>query len=127
MNSSHSAVSTSSHPQQLWIAKETTLELTIGRAIERHPTPKQLVTPLAFISQWLDHIEIHNAETANFLCQVIPSRCPFERTISLFGRTLFSIPPLCKLNPFYEQVVGLRFRALCYLADECGEDVSRYC
>ncbi len=41
-------------------------------------------------------------------------------------RTLLSIPPLCKLNPLYEQVVGLRFRALCYLADECGEDVTPY-
>ena len=25
------------------------------------------------------------------------------------------------------QTVGLRFRALSYLADECGEDVSPYC
>jgi hypothetical protein len=24
-------------------------------------------------------------------------------------------------------VVGLRFRSLCYLADECGEDVTGYC
>jgi hypothetical protein len=36
------------------------------------------------------------------------------------------IPPLCKLNPFYEEVLGMRFRALCYLADECGEDVSQF-
>jgi hypothetical protein len=33
---------------------------------------------------------------------------------------------LCKLNPLYEQLVGLRFRALSYLADDCGEDVSQY-
>ena len=37
------------------------------------------------------------------------------------------IPPLCKLNPVYEEVVYLRFRALCYLADCCGEDIQRYC
>jgi hypothetical protein len=43
------------------------------------------------------------------------------------GRKLFHIPPLCKLNPLYEEVVSLRFRALCYLADECGEDVTPYC
>ncbi|OKH57096.1 Mo-dependent nitrogenase C-terminal domain-containing protein [Scytonema sp. HK-05] len=35
------------------------------------------------------------------------------------------IPPLRKLNPAYEQVVSLRFKALSYLADECGEDVAR--
>ncbi|WP_277875933.1 Mo-dependent nitrogenase C-terminal domain-containing protein [Chroococcidiopsis sp [FACHB-1243]] len=31
------------------------------------------------------------------------------------------------VNPFYEQVVNLRFKALCYLADECGEDIAIYC
>ena len=127
MNRSHSAVSTSSPQQQLWIAKETTLEMTLGQTIELQPTPKQPFRPLHSMRQWFDTIEIHNAETANLLCRVIPSHCPFERTISFLGRPLFSIPPLCKLNPFYEQVVGLRFRALCYLADECGKDVSRYC
>jgi hypothetical protein len=34
---------------------------------------------------------------------------------------------MCKLNPFYEQLVGLRFKALCYLADVCGEDIAAYC
>jgi hypothetical protein len=58
---------------------------------------------------------------------MIPTQCPFERDISLFGRTILSIPPLCKLNPLYEEVIGLRFRALCYLADDCGEDVGCYC
>lgn len=42
-------------------------------------------------------------------------------------KTLFTIPPLCKLNPLYEEVIALRFRAQCYLADNCGEDVSLYC
>ncbi|MFY8175362.1 Mo-dependent nitrogenase C-terminal domain-containing protein, partial [Planktothrix agardhii] len=27
----------------------------------------------------------------------------------------------------YEELVYLRFQALCYLADECGEDISAYC
>ncbi|MFM7714540.1 MAG: Mo-dependent nitrogenase C-terminal domain-containing protein, partial [Microcystis sp.] len=26
----------------------------------------------------------------------------------------------------YEQLVGLRFRALSYLADDCQEDISEY-
>ncbi|MBD2209386.1 Mo-dependent nitrogenase C-terminal domain-containing protein [Calothrix sp. FACHB-156] len=79
------------------------------------------------IRQWLEGIEIHNRELAHFLCKAIPSQCPFERDITIFGRKLFHIPPMCKLNPLYEQVVTLRFKALCYLADECKEDVAAYC
>ncbi|MBW4581934.1 MAG: Mo-dependent nitrogenase C-terminal domain-containing protein [Tildeniella nuda ZEHNDER 1965/U140] len=125
MNHSHATITSTKAKQFVWIAKETTLELTTTS----HQTapPSDRFAPLQPIRQWLDTIEIHDTETARAFCQLIPARCPFERTIKLFDRTLFSIPPLCKLNPFYEQVVGLRFRALCYLADECGEDVSRYC
>ncbi len=79
------------------------------------------------VRQRLESIEIHNAKLAHFLCKFIPSQCPFERDITLFGRKLLHIPPMCKLNPLYEEVVGLRFKALCYLADECGEDVTAYC
>jgi len=79
------------------------------------------------LRQWLDSREIHNAKLAHFLCNFIPAQCPFERNITLFGRKLFHIPPMCKLNPLYYEVVNLRFRALCYLADECGEDVTAYC
>ena len=77
-------------------------------------------------NQWFDAIEVHDPKVAQLLCKLIPVRCPFEREIKLFDHTLFHIPPLCKLNPFYEQVVGLRFKALSYLADECGEDVALY-
>ncbi len=75
----------------------------------------------------VDSIQVCDRQLAHRLCKLIPSQCPFERDIKLFGKTLFHIPPMCKLNPLYEEVVGLRFRALCYLADECGEDVSQYC
>ncbi len=79
------------------------------------------------VRHWMESREINNPKLAHFLCQLIPAQCPFERDIKLFGRKLFHIPPMCKLNPLYEQVVGLRFKALCYLADECGEDVTAYC
>ena len=79
------------------------------------------------IRQWLDQIEVKDADFARSLCKIIPAQCPFERDIKVFGRTLFHIPPMCKLNPVYDEVVALRFRALCYLADVCGEDVSPYC
>jgi hypothetical protein len=36
------------------------------------------------------------------------------------------IPAMCEINPLYDQLVGLRFRSLSYLADK-GEDVSKYC
>jgi hypothetical protein len=79
------------------------------------------------LRRWLDNIQVSDRQLAHRLCQMIPAQCPFERDIKLFGKTLLHIPPMCKLNPLYEEVVSLRFRALCYLADECGEDISQYC
>ncbi|NJK54115.1 MAG: nitrogenase [Leptolyngbyaceae cyanobacterium SU_3_3] len=83
--------------------------------------------PLRPLRNCLDQIQVQNSGFAHRLCQFIPAQCPFERDIKLFGKTLIHIPSMCKLNPLYEEVVALRFRALCYLADECGEDVSIYC
>lgn len=79
------------------------------------------------VRSWLDGLEIHDPKVAHFLCKLIPAQCPFERDIKLFDRKIVHIPPLCKLNPLYDQLVGLRFRALSYLADERGEDVTPYC
>lgn len=79
------------------------------------------------VRQWLESIEVHNSKFAHLLCKAIPAQCPFERDIIVFGHKLLHIPPMCKLNPFYEEVVGLRFKALCYLADTCGEDITCYC
>lgn len=76
---------------------------------------------------WLQQLDIRNPAQAHFICRLIPAQCPFEREIRIGRRVLFHIPPLCKLNPLYEDVVGLRFRALCYLADECSIDVCHYC
>lgn len=76
--------------------------------------------------RWLNSVQISNPKQAVILCKLIPGQCPFEKKITLFGRLLFHIPPMCKLNPLYEEVVSLRFRALCYLASECGEDVTLY-
>jgi len=79
------------------------------------------------LRRWLENIQVRDRELAHRLCKMIPAQCPFERDVKLFGKTVLHIPPMCKLNPLYEEVVSLRFRALCYLADECGEDVSQYC
>ncbi len=79
------------------------------------------------LRQRLDRVQVSSPKLAHRLCQLIPAQCPFERDITVFGHTLFHIPPMCKLNPLYDEVVALRFRALCFLADECGEDVTAYC
>lgn len=105
----------------------------IVRDKESFPSvPVKLMPKLSFdlferLRQWLDEIEIHEPEMARFLVRLIPSQCPFERDILIFGRKMGHIPPLCKLNPFYEQLVSLRFRSLCFLADRCGEDIQSYC
>jgi hypothetical protein len=79
------------------------------------------------LRQRLDKIEIQNRKLAKFIAKLIPAQCPFERDIKLFGRTIVHIPPMCKLNPLYNELVYLRFRALCYLVDQCGEDIQSYC
>lgn len=110
----------------------------LGHTLYDHnATNKSASTPLAAPTQtqlkmlrpvrdWLDGLEIHDPKVARFLCKMIPPQCPFERDVKLFGHKLVHIPPLCKLNPLYDQLVGLRFRALSHLVDDCGEDVSAY-
>jgi hypothetical protein len=44
----------------------------------------------------------------------LPSDCPFARTLH-WGRVTLRIPPLCKLNPFYNQLMAGKFWALTYL------------
>lgn len=83
--------------------------------------------PLQPVRQWLDNFKIADPKAARLFSKLIPAQCPFERDIKLFGRVVGHIPPLCKFNPLYDQLVGLRFRALCYLVDECGEDIQFYC
>ncbi|MFH7243538.1 MAG: Mo-dependent nitrogenase C-terminal domain-containing protein [Spirulina sp.] len=90
----------------------------------RPPTPDSKIDPLKPAREWLDQLEVHDPRLARFVCKLIPSQCPFERDVVLFKKKLVHIPPMCKLNPLYDQLVGLRFRALSYLADECGEDVT---
>ena len=87
---------------------------------------KKSLNPWYFLQKWLEGLEIQEESIARWIVQLIPSQCPFEREIRVFGRVILKIPALCKLNPLYEQLVGLRFRALCFLADSCGEDITPY-
>ena len=100
-----------------------------GAASSLTPPPqksKSGVDVLHPVKDWLEGMEVKDPRLAKFVCKVIPPQCPFERNINLFGRKVAHIPPLCKLNPLYEQFTMLRFRSLSYLADECGEDVTKY-
>lgn len=80
--------------------------------------------PLQPLRLWLDTLKVDNPNVAYRIAQLIPAQCPFERDVTLFGRTIAHIPPMCKINPLYDEMIGLRFRALCFLADECGKDIS---
>jgi hypothetical protein len=97
---------------------------TIANQQQNTQSKIDLLQPLR---QWIDALEIQNRKLAHFIAKLIPAQCPFERDIVLFGRRIAHIPPMCKLNPLYEEFVGLRFRALCYLVDKCGEDIQSYC
>lgn len=95
----------------------------MAHSLSRNKNSLDILKP---VKKWLERVPVENKDTAHRIVSIIPADCPFERDIKLFGRTLGHIPPMCKLNPLYDQLVMLRFKAMCYLVDECGEDVSAY-
>ncbi|BAZ10398.1 Mo-dependent nitrogenase family protein [Calothrix sp. NIES-4071] len=97
------------------------------QAIKKELFATKKINLLQPLRDKLDSLEIENRKLAKLIAKLIPAQCPFERDITLFGRKIAHIPPMCKLNPLYDQFVGLRFRALCYLVDKCGEDIQSYC
>ncbi|MFW9264792.1 Mo-dependent nitrogenase C-terminal domain-containing protein [Nostoc sp. CALU 546] len=115
-------------PENLLEALRQTLEHPelVTATITSPGLTKPQIDALHPLRDWLDGLDIQDPRVARFLCKMIPSQCPFERDVTLFGRKIVHIPPMCKINPLYDQLVGLRFRALSYLADKCGEDVSPY-
>ena len=70
------------------------------------------------VRRWLDGIEPSEPVVARFLVRLIPAQCPFERDVVIAGRKIPHIPPLCKINPLFEEVAALRFRALCLLESQ---------
>ena len=72
---------------------------------------------LLSVRKKLDAMEIYSSKFACFLCRIIPNYCPFESDIKLFDYLIIHIPPLCKFNPLYEQLISLRIRALIYLKE----------
>lgn len=68
--------------------------------------------PLKTLRRWIDRVEPRRPAVAKLLVRLIPGTCPFERDVSVLGHRVFHIPPMCKLNPLYEEVAALRFRCL---------------
>jgi hypothetical protein len=93
------------------------------RELRRHNTADML-NPVRRI---VDSLEFHEGmnRVAREIALRIPSACPFERDVAFFGVVLFHIPPLCKLNPLYDEFVGLRCRALLFL-DGQGESIQEF-
>ena len=111
------------------MATASTTTAPTGAASPLTPPPggkKDGIDPLKPARDWLDQMAVEDPRLARFVCRLVPPQCPFERDVTLFGKKLVHIPAMCKLNPLYDQLVGLRFRALSYLADDCGEDVTPY-
>ncbi len=104
-----------------WVHPETQIKSLIQSG------KRQKFDIFAPLRKWINNIDVRKPEVAHRICNLIPAQCPFARTIKLFGRTILTIPPLCKINPVYEELMILRFGALSYLAEECGEDISAYC
>ncbi len=98
--------------------------LTSPSTLERNCTGLGFA-PLRPLRRWLDGIEFTSYGSARWICRLIPSSCPFERDITLWGRTVH-IPALCSINPLYEEVIGLRLRALVCLTEVWGEDATPY-
>jgi hypothetical protein len=78
--------------------------------------------------RWIETIEFpdQKIKIARLLCQLIPASCPFARDLSFLEYTLH-IPPLCKLNPLYDYLMGLRWGALTFLTDVGGKDTDFSC
>jgi tellurite resistance protein len=106
--------------------QDQTQDTTYQNPSLQPPYPSSKLDPLRPVREWLDGMDIQDPKVARFLCKLIPSQCPFERDVVVFKKKLVHIPPMCKINPLYEQLVGLRFRSLSYLADVCKEDITPY-
>jgi tellurite resistance protein len=106
--------------------RATLYDLQEEAPVAPEPGREKVIEPLKPAREWLDQLEVHDPRLARFICKMVPAQCPFERDVTLFKKKIVHIPAMCKLNPLYDQLVGLRFRALSYLADDCGEDVTPY-
>lgn len=97
--------------------------LQVGQAVlaDLHvdePAGGEVGSTLERLRGWLDAQAPSDPAVARLLVKLIPAQCPFERDVMVLGRRIVHIPPMCRINPLYEQLMALRFRCLCLLAGE---------
>jgi hypothetical protein len=56
-----------------------------------------------------------NKQLAQLIVNLIPATCPFNKSFKFAGLTV-TIPSLCKINPFYDHLLNLRYVALTELS-----------
>ncbi|MEO1296092.1 MAG: Mo-dependent nitrogenase C-terminal domain-containing protein [Cyanobacteria bacterium J06636_16] len=79
------------------------------------PRSDPTIAPLASIRRWISAIEVHHVFIARWICRLIPNTCSATHDVRLFGRTVLSVPSLCRFNPFQDELTDLRFRAADFL------------
>jgi len=82
------------------------------------------------LKPWLDQWDPVDPHVAALIVSLIPAQCPFEQDIVVLGRKLLHIPPMGKINPLYDQLVGLRFRRIGHLPEDqqrliCHQETSQ--
>ena len=81
-----------------------------------HEPPAAIsIAPLAPLRRWLSTLEISNVYVAQWICRLVPNTCSEGYDLRLLGRTWLHFPPFCKLNPFADELLELRFRAADFL------------
>jgi len=110
-------------PAELSLLRHWSELLQVGQAVLAGLHPQQgpgegSDSALERLRGWLDAQAPCDPAIARLLVRLIPAQCPFERDVMVLGHRLVHIPPMCRINPLYEQLMALRFRCLCLLAGE---------
>jgi tellurite resistance protein len=109
-------------PPEMALLRQWSTALTVGEEVlaalpEACSDTEDSAGPLDSLKAWLDGLDPADPAVARFLTRLIPARCPFEREIKLFGHKIVHIPPMCTINPLYDQLVALRLRCLTSLEE----------
>ncbi|WP_416223704.1 Mo-dependent nitrogenase C-terminal domain-containing protein [Synechococcus sp. CBW1107] len=62
----------------------------------------------------LDDLQPDEPSVARFLIRLIPPQCPLKRDVTIVGRKLLHIPPMCRINPLDEDLNGPAFPGLVF-------------
>ncbi len=84
--------------------------------------PTLRIQPLAPFRAWINRIEVHQSWFARWVCRLVPNVCSRGYDLRCLGYTILHLPSLCKLNPLYDELLDLRFRAAEFLYEQSGSD-----